>query len=70
MKPPDKGKLDGVVLLGFAEKKSSSKVEMVDFWTFWLKTTSKQVATDKCVNADKSVNKTVVQTLNDIVEQI
>jgi hypothetical protein len=29
--------------LGFVEKKSSSKVEMVDFWTFWLKTTSKQV---------------------------
>jgi len=44
LKPPEKGKLDGVVLLGFAEKKSSSKVEMVDFWTFWLKTTSKQVA--------------------------
>jgi hypothetical protein len=36
LKPPEKGKLDGVVLLGFAEKKSSSKVEMVDFWTFWL----------------------------------
>jgi hypothetical protein len=32
-----------VVLLGFAEKKSPLKIEMVDFWTFRLKTTSKQV---------------------------
>ena len=43
MKPPEKVKLEGVVLLGFAEKKSSSNVEMVDFWTFGLKTASKQV---------------------------
>jgi len=28
------------------------------------------LATDKCVNTDKSVNKTVVQHLNDTVEQI
>ena len=31
MKPPEKGKLDGVVLFGFAEKKSSSKIEMVQY---------------------------------------
>ena len=44
LKPPEEDKLDGMVLLGFTEKKSPSKIEMVDFWTFRLKTTSKQVA--------------------------
>ena len=32
--------------------------------------TDLRLATNRCVNADKSVNKTVVETLNDIVEQI
>jgi hypothetical protein len=43
MNPPEKDKLDGVIFLGFVEKKSPLKIEMVDFWTFRLKTTSKQV---------------------------
>jgi len=33
-----------VVFLGFVGKNSPLKIEMVDFWTFRLKTTSKQVA--------------------------
>ena len=43
LKPPVKEKLDGVVFLGFADKKSPLKIEMVGLWTFRLKTTSKQV---------------------------
>ena len=34
LKPPEKDKLDGMVLLGFAEKKSPLKIEMVNFGHF------------------------------------